>query len=152
MFVWFFYCLKIVMIIFLVALSVITFYMKDLDYLTRTAFSVYTGWVSIALIANITIFLVQADIPLFKNNDVVWYVIIMIVGVILGLIILLLSRNVFYGLVFVWAYYGIFMKHFNQTGYHLTTNFNTFNGVLLLILIIGASAIFYLNEFAFFKK
>ncbi|MBI9010337.1 MAG: tryptophan-rich sensory protein [Tenericutes bacterium] len=141
----------IIMVVFLVGLSIITFYLKDLDYLTKVAFSIYTGWVSIALIANITILLVKANIPMFQNNETLWYVIIMIVGVVLGLLILILSRNVFYIMVFVWAYFGIFMKHFNQTGYHLTKNLNTFNGLLLVVLILGMSIIFYLNEFAFYK-
>jgi hypothetical protein len=75
----------------------------------------------------------------------------MIVGVILGLTILAVSRNVMYTLVYAWAYFGIFMKHLNQTGYYLTKNFNSFNGVLLALLIIGVSFIFYLNEFKVFK-
>ncbi len=141
----------IIMIVFLAGLSIITFYIKDLNYLTRVAFSIYTGWVSIALIANITILLVKTNIPLFQNNETLWYVIMMIVGVVLGLLILLLTRNVFYIMVFVWAYFGIFMKHYGQTGYYLTKNFNAFNGAMLLVLFIGMSFVFYLNEFAFFK-
>ncbi len=141
----------IMMLVFLVALVWITFYITDLDNLTRITFSIYTGWVSIALIANVTILLVKNNIPLFQNNQVLWYVIIMVIGVLIGLAILALTRNAVYTTVYAWAYFGIFMKHLNQTGNYLTKNFNSFNGILLALLIIGISVTFYLNEFRVFK-
>lgn len=143
---------SIVMFIFLIALVWITFYLTDLNNLTRITFSIYTGWLSIAFIANITILLVKKGILIFQDNQVFWYIAIMILGVILGLFILAISRNVLYTLVYAWAYFGIFMKHFNQSGYHLTNNYNIFNGILLTLLIIGVSIAFYMNEFSLFKE
>ncbi|MFW5794354.1 MAG: tryptophan-rich sensory protein [Bacillota bacterium] len=142
----------IVILLLLVTVVWITFYLTNINTFTRITFSIYAGWVSIAFIANITILLVKKAIPLFQNNQVLWYVIIMILGVILGLTILGISRNIMYTLVYAWAYFGIFMKHLNQSGYYLANNYNIFNGILLGLLIIGISIVFYLNEFNLFKE
>lgn len=141
----------VIMLIFLIVLVWITFFTPNLNQLTKITFSIYTGWVSIAFIANITILLVKNKIPIFQDNQVIWYVIVMLIGVILGLTILFMTRNVFYTGVYAWAYFGIFMKHLNQTGYYLTQNYNVFNGLLLAVLVIGISIVLYLNDFKWIK-
>ncbi len=127
----------IIMTIFLAILSIITFYIKDLDHFAKISFSVYTGWISIAFIANITIFLVKQNIPFFQNNEFIWFIIVMLVGVAIGFTVMILTKNLIYVTVFIWAYFGIFMKHYQKYGYYLTKNMNVFNLVLLFCLIIG---------------
>jgi len=140
----------IIMIIFLVVLIWIAFYLTELPLLTRIAFSTYAGWVSIALIANVTVLLVKSNLPIFQNNQVLWYLIIMVVGVVIGLTTLFITRNVIYILVYVWAYFGIFMKHFKHVGYFLRGQYNWFNSGLILLLIIGIGITLFLNGFQLF--
>ncbi len=142
---------SVVMILLFGALIWIAFYIPSLDTLTKTAFSIYAGWISIALIANITITLIKLNIPLFQNNEVVWYIIIMVVGVVIGVTTLVVFKNFPYYLVFIWAYFGIFMKHLNQSGYHLGRNYILFNGTLLATLMLSGIVLFILNNYKFFE-
>ncbi|SDJ96805.1 hypothetical protein [Natronincola ferrireducens] len=73
-------------------------------------FSVYLGWISIATIANITTFLVAINWDGFGISPVVWTIIVMTVGVVLGLLFILLYRDIFYALVVDWALLGIYLK------------------------------------------
>ncbi|HKM29527.1 MAG TPA: TspO/MBR family protein [Bacilli bacterium] len=131
-----------VMIIFLVTLGWITFFLSGLDILTQIAFSVYTGWISIALIANVTALLVKANFPLFQDKKKLWYMVMMVAGVVIGLLVLLITKNIFFILVYIWAYFGIFMKHLKKKSYYLEKNLNVFNGVLLGVLVISAMITF----------
>ena len=143
---------SIVMILLFVVLIWVAFYIPGLDGLTKTAFSIYAGWISIALIANITITLIKLNIPVFQNYEVIWYIIIMVIGAVIGVTSLIVFKNFPYYLIYIWAYFGIFIKHFNQSGYHLGRNYNLFNITLLLILILCGVIIFILGNYKFFEE
>lgn len=143
---------SVVMILLFGVLIWMAFFIPNLDGLTKAAFSIYAGWISIALIANITITLIKLNIPLFQNNEVIWYIIIMVVGVVIGITTLVITKNFPYYLVFIWAYFGIFMKHFNQSGYHLSGNYTLFNTVLLLTLVLSGVVLFILGNYKFFNE
>ncbi|MGX7262761.1 hypothetical protein [Enterococcus crotali] len=82
------------------------------DYLfVRLPFSIYFGWITIATIANITAFFVDKNLAFLQNNQVVWTVIILIIGVIIISATILRNRDIAYGLATLWAYYGILNKH-----------------------------------------
>jgi hypothetical protein len=142
---------SVVMILLFGALIWMAFYMLNLDGLTKTAFSIYAGWISIALIANITITLVKLNIPQFQNNEIIWYVLIMVIGVLIGITTVVITKNFPYYLVFIWAYFGIFMKHLNQSGYHLGKNYVLFNGTLLATLVLSGIVLFILNNYKLFQ-
>ena len=74
-------------------------------------FSMYFGWITVATIANVTIFLVSVGWNGFSIADHVWTVVVLLVGATIGILRTLKDRNVVYGLVFVWAYLGILAKH-----------------------------------------
>ena len=73
-------------------------------------FSVYFGWISVATIANVTTFLVSAGWQGFGLSEVFWMVLIVLTGTLVALANTLLKKDVFYLLVFVWAYIGITAK------------------------------------------
>lgn len=127
----------ILMIVFMVTLLVIVFYSKHLTDFTKMTFSVYAGWIAIALIANVTIFLVKLNLPLFQDHAIFWYIAIMIIGVIIGFMVMILTKNLVFVAVFIWAYFGIYMKHLQQVGAHLSESYNPFNFALWMILIFG---------------
>ena len=83
----------------------------------RVPFSLYFGWITVATIANITVFLVSLRWDGFGLSDALWTVVILLVGATIGILRTWKDRNVFYGLVLVWAYGGILLKHLSETGH-----------------------------------
>jgi len=83
----------------------------------RLPFSVYLGWITIATIANITTFLVSIGWNGFGISDVTWTIIILIVGVIISALTIIKFKDIAYGLVIIWAYMGIYIKHTSLNGF-----------------------------------
>lgn len=83
----------------------------------RVPFSVYFGWITVATIANITVFLVSLEWNRFGLAEVVWAVIILLVGTGIGTLRMWKDQNIFYGMVLVWAYSGILFKHLSVSGF-----------------------------------
>lgn len=81
-------------------------------------FSVYFGWITVAAIANITVFLVSVGWNGFGVADFVWTSIILLVGALIGILRMLKDKNIAYGLVLVWAYLGILLKHLSPDGFN----------------------------------
>lgn len=81
-------------------------------------FSVYFGWITVATIANITVFLVSIGWNGFGVTDYVWTSIILLVGALIGILRMRHDKNIFYGLVLFWAYLGILLKHLSPTGFN----------------------------------
>jgi hypothetical protein len=80
----------------------------------RLPFSVYFGWITIATIANATVLLVSllgSNLKLLGISEVVWTIIILLVGLLIGAFTTLKNHDLPYGLVIVWAYLGILIKH-----------------------------------------
>ena len=73
-------------------------------------FSLYAGWVSVAFILNISILILKYKIPIFMKYESIFFYIILLVSVLIGLFMLLFRVNYVYGLVFLWAYYGVYKK------------------------------------------
>lgn len=80
-------------------------------------FSVYFGWITVATIANITVFLVSLGWGGFGLADSFWTVAALLVGALIGSWRMLKDRFIPYGLVFVWAYGAILFKHVSITGF-----------------------------------
>lgn len=83
---------------------------KDYFFI-RLPFSIYFGWITIATIANITAFLVDKNIAVLQNNQVMWTIIILIVGLVIIATTIIRNQDIAYGLATLWAYYGILLKH-----------------------------------------
>lgn len=86
-------------------------------FFIRLPFSVYFGWITVATIANITTFLVGIGWNGFGISKVTWTVIILFVGMLIGFITMLRLNNIAYGLVLIWAYIGIYIKHTSAAGF-----------------------------------
>lgn len=83
----------------------------------RLPFSVYFGWITVATIANITVWLVSTGWDGFGLADPTWAVVIIAVGAVIGTAVILHDRDIAYGLVLVWAYLGIWIKHTSPAGF-----------------------------------
>jgi hypothetical protein len=87
------------------------------NFCVRLPFSVYFGWITVATIANITVFLVSIRWNGFGLADQFWTVVILLVGAGIGVWRMLKDKNIPYGLVIVWAYLGILLKHVSEAGF-----------------------------------
>jgi hypothetical protein len=85
--------------------------------LVKLPFSIYFGWITVATIANATVLLVSLKWSGWGIAEPVWAVIIIIVGVLIGAVTTIKNRDIAYGLVIVWAYAGIYIKHTSAAGY-----------------------------------
>lgn len=83
-----------------------------------TPFSVYFGWITVATIANVTVYLVSIGWNGFGIADYIWTSIILIIGVIIGILRLWRDKKMAYGFVFIWAYLGILIKHLSVSGFN----------------------------------
>ena len=78
-------------------------------YITRPAYSLYLGWISVATIANIAAWLVSISWS-GGISPVTWTITMIVVATLLGTTILLKHRDIFFNLVILWALYGIISK------------------------------------------
>ena len=113
-------------------------------FFVKVPFSIYFGWISVATIANATTLLVSLGWKGFGLSESIWTIIILIVGAIIGIITLLKNRDYYYGLVFVWAYFGIIIKH--------TTVFNNMYPSVVVTAIVLIAFILAAVIYAFTKK
>lgn len=90
---------------------------KEERLFVATPFSVYFGWITVAAIANISVFLVSLGWNGFGIADFIWTVIVLLVGAAIGIARMFKDKNPAYGLVLVWAYSGILLKHWSQAGF-----------------------------------
>lgn len=137
----------ILMIIILICLIIITneinkskLSRRDKIFI-RLPFSVYFGWITIATIANATVLLVSLGFTGFGIAEATWTVIIIIVGLIISIATMFKNKDIAYGLVIIWAYAGILIKHVSPSGFNrqypaiITT-------VIISIILLIISVIF----------
>ena len=98
--------------------------------LIRLPFSVYFGWITVATIANATTLLVSLGWNGFGLTEASWAIVILAVGALIGTATLLRFKSIAYGLVLVWAYAGIFIKHTTASGFS-----NQYPGVIVAVSI-----------------
>lgn len=98
--------------------------------LVRMPFSIYFGWITVATIANIVTQLVDWNWNGFGIPEPVWSIIILSVGAVIGIATILSNKDIVYGLVLVWAFTGILIKHFSATGFA-----GEYTGVIITVII-----------------
>jgi hypothetical protein len=76
----------------------------------RLPFSVYLGWISVAIIANVTAVLVSSGWNRFGASGAFWAVLMIGIALVLSLAVLFIRRDAAYSLVFAWAFLGIYLK------------------------------------------
>lgn len=109
-------------------------------WLVRLPFSVYFGWITVATIANIAVFLVSINWNGFGISEVIWTSIVLVVGAIIGILRMLKDRVPAYGLVLVWAYIAILFKHSSASGFNKQYPAIIFTVAACLLLFIFSLA------------
>jgi len=97
-------------------------------------FSVYFGWTTVAVIANITVLLVSLKWDGFGLSDSTWAVIIVLVAMAIGTVTMVRNRDVAYGLVLIWAYIGIVIRQISAHG--LADRYPAIIGAVIASLVI----------------
>ena len=123
--------LMVILLVYLIKIALILskqkFSLKN-EILISLPFSIYFGWVTVATIANVTVFLVSVNWNGFGLSDQFWTITVILIGTLIGMLTMFKIKKIAYGLVFVWAYFGIWYKH--------TTVFNNeYLGVINTVLI-----------------
>ncbi len=80
-------------------------------YLVHLPFSIYLGWITVATIANVTSLLVAVEWNRFGLSEVFWTALVIIIATVITLLMLKRRGDVFYGIVVIWAFIGIFIRH-----------------------------------------
>ena len=96
----------------------------------KLPFSIYFGWITVATIANATTLLVSLGWDGFGISEPTWTMIIIIVGLIIGIATILKNIDIAYGLVIIWAYVGILIKHTSASGFS-----NQYMGVITTVIV-----------------
>ena len=91
---------------------------------------VYFGWITVATIANATVLLVSTGWNGFGLPEATWTIVILAVGALIGVATLLRFQDIAYGLVLIWAYAGILIKHTSASGFS-----NQYPGVIVAVNI-----------------
>ena len=77
---------------------------------TQWPLSIYLGWVSVATIANASILLVSLNEKLTGLDQERWTLAMIALTIVTALLMVFLRKNVSFGLVVIWALYGIVLK------------------------------------------
>ncbi len=102
----------------------------------HTAFGIYQGWITVALIANVTAFLVASGWQGFGIAEATWAAVMIAIGGSLA-VFMVLSRNmIFHGLAVVWAFLGIYLKR-NAAGDAPSVEYMALLGIALIVVAIA---------------
>ncbi|RZS99056.1 tryptophan-rich sensory protein [Aquimarina brevivitae] len=108
---------------------------KYLFTLKKWPISLYAGWISVASIANISVYLTKIEWKGFGLSEVSWTLIILAIAVVLNLF-MILNRNMrVFGSVGVWALIAIYVRH--QGDYNSIAYMALGGAILLAVTIIG---------------
>lgn len=107
-------------------------------FITQLPLSLYFGWITIATLANFAAWLVS--LGWLANPAVNLYVsyALLMVATVIGGVVVYFKHNIFYGLVIIWAIYGIIMKRFDDdtTALQSIIYLGVFGMIIILLAIV----------------
>ncbi|MDH8677508.1 tryptophan-rich sensory protein [Fusibacter bizertensis] len=109
-------------------------------------FSLYFGWITIASIANVTTFLTKQHFVLFNFTEELTTSIVLVLGALVTTIVLMKFKDLTYGMVALWSYYGILFKHTSDTG------FNGEYGMIITVVAFNMIFTALVMTFVSYKK
>jgi cell division protein FtsW (lipid II flippase) len=113
----------VLIVVILVCLALISISLRRANLSGRrrwfigVPFSVYFGWTTVAVVANITVLLVSWKWDGFGLAQSTWAVIIVGVAMAVGTATMVRNRDVAYGLVLIWAFVGILIRQMSADGF-----------------------------------
>lgn len=137
----------LLIVVILVCLAVITRMVAAEDPTTReklfvgVPFSVYFGWTTVATVANVTVLLVSLNWDGFGLADSTWAIFVLLLAMVIGTAAMLANRDIVYGLVLMWAYVGILVKHTSADGFDGRYSYVIATVILCLAVYVGAAMV-----------
>ena len=107
---------------------------KGQPFIVRAPFSLYAGWLSVALIANVSIWLVSSGVSSYAPLSVALTIAVLLTGVVIAGCVAWFWGDIVFVIVFIWAYGGILLRHLEQSD--LPQRFNAVIGVSVASLFI----------------
>ncbi|AFA48568.1 TspO/MBR family protein [Acetobacterium woodii] len=140
----------IVIFVFLITLTYIIRQIGAIQtrqrWLLAATFGMYTGWLLIATVLNISAWFVKIGWDGFGIASEIWSVIILLVAVGLTLMVVLTTKNAIFPIPIAWGYYGIYQSLIATPDvlYQLLPII-AIVGIVLLVMIAGFQ--FYRNQY-----
>jgi hypothetical protein len=117
------------------------------QWLLPAAFGMYTGWLLIATVVNISSWLVSIDWQGFGIAADVWGIIILIVAVVVAAGVTLITKNAILPVPVAWGYFGIYQSLTSSDGFagaYPALAMTALVGIGVLVVMTGVQ--FYLNR------
>lgn len=117
------------------------------QWLLPAAFGMYTGWLLIATVVNISSWLVSIDWQGFGIAADVWGIIILIVAVVVTAGVTLITKNAILPVPVAWGYFGIYKSLTSIDGFagaYPALAMTAMVGIGVLLVMTGVQ--FYLNR------
>lgn len=83
--------------------------------LERTTFSLYLAWISVATIANVSIFAVSKGVSAYGTVASSHTIVMLGVAGILAIFFLLIKKDILFQFVIIWAFYGIYSARYIES-------------------------------------
>ena len=121
----------------------------DNHWLLPLSFGLYTGWLFIATVVNVSAALVKLNWNGFGIADEIWAIIMLIVSVLLIIVVLSRIRNAAFPLPVAWAYFGIYQFLNSPDGFKGAYGLLEIVSLAGIVVLIGIAAIqLYRNHFS----
>jgi hypothetical protein len=102
--------------------------------LVETPFSIYLGWATVAVVANVTQVLYFNGWRGAPLTEPVWAALMLLIAAVLGILMILRHNEVAYPLVLTWAFIGIWVKQISEPLVAITA---LVLGIMLGVLALG---------------
>jgi tryptophan-rich sensory protein len=124
----------LIMIILLASLIIINQRLSNASIgIFKASFGIYLGWICIATIANITVWLVSLNWTAFGISHDIWTGIMITIGLVISISAVYKFNNPFVAISVVWAFIGIAIKQNNNS--NLVFNIALIASLLFLLFI-----------------
>lgn len=104
----------------------------------RLPFRITLGWITVAAVANAVVLLVYLDWSGWGIPQQIWLILVLMATLAIALAVILPNNDAAYGMVILWAYMGILLKHITVSG----GDFDRQQPAVLLCLTVCLVALF----------
>ena len=144
--IWLSVILTLTMLVMLVKITNILYklnYTVREKWLMKMPFSIYFGWLTVATVANISVWLVSIQWDAWGVNPSSWLIAILWIAAAIGVTASLKNKDWLYSSVFLWAYTGILVKHLSAANAWQNDSNVVANLLMLVVAFAGLTGYLY---------